>query len=117
MDLPSIIESLLIASEAPLPSSALARLVRARSAELSDDSITENPELQAAPDSPESKLDFALLTKTSEEEVNKAIEELNRNYELTGRSFVVAERAKGWKIYTLSDYSGFVRHLFPSRKP
>ncbi|MDA7932077.1 SMC-Scp complex subunit ScpB, partial [Akkermansiaceae bacterium] len=117
MDLSSILESLLIASEAPLPSSELARLVRARAAELSDDSITENPELQAAPDSAESKLDIGLLTKTKEEQINEAIGELNRSYELTGRSFVIAERAKGWKIYTLADYSGFVRHLFPSRKP
>ena len=117
MDLPSILESLLIASEAPLPSSELARLIRARAAELSDDSITENPELEAAPDSAESKLDVGLLSKIKEEEINKAIEELNRNYELTGRSFIIAERAKGWKIYTLSDYSGFVRHLFPGRKP
>ena len=117
MDLSSILESLLIASEAPLPSSELARLVRARAAELSDDSITENPELQAAPDSAESKLDIGLLTKTKEEQINEAIGELNRSYKLTGRSFVIAERAKGWKIYTLADYSGFVRHLFPSRKP
>ena len=117
MDLSSILESLLVASEAPLPSSELARLVRARAAELSDDAITENPELQAAPDSPESKLDFAVLAKTSEEEVVAAISELNRSYEMTGRAFLAAERAKGWKIYTLPDYAGFVRQLFPGRKP
>lgn len=117
MDLSSILESLLVASEAPLPSSELARLVRARAAELSDDSITENPELQAAPDSPESKLDFATLAKISEKEIVAAITELNRSYEMTDRSFRAAERSKGWKIYTLPDYAGFVRHLFPGRKP
>ena len=117
MDLSSILESLLVASEAPLPSSELARLVRARAAELSDDSITENPELQAAPDSPESKLDFAALARTSEEEVTAAMAELNRSYEVSGRSFLAAERAKGWKIYTLPDYAGFVRQLVPGRKP
>jgi chromosome segregation and condensation protein ScpB len=52
MDLPSILESLLVASESPLPSSELARLVRARAAEFSEDSITENPENAPAPDSP-----------------------------------------------------------------
>jgi len=117
MDLSSILESLLIASEAPLSSAELARLVRARAAELSDDSITENPELLAAPDSAETTLDISFLTQTKEEQIDVAISELNRSYELTGRSFVIAERAKGWKIYTLADYSGFVRHLFPSRKP
>ena len=30
---------------------------------------------------------------------------------------VVAERSKGWKIYTRSDYAGFVKLLFPGRKP
>ncbi|MEN8695616.1 MAG: SMC-Scp complex subunit ScpB [Akkermansiaceae bacterium] len=117
MDLSSILESLLIASEAPLSSSELARLVRARAAELSDDSITENPELEAAPDSPESKLDIDTLAHTSEEEVVAAIVELNRSYEMTKRAFLAAERAKGWKIYTLPHYAGFVRHLFPGRKP
>lgn len=117
MDLSTILESLLIASEAPLPSSELARLVRARAAELSDDSITENPELQAIPDSPESKLDFTTLAKTTEQEVLAAMTELNRSYTTSGRSFLAAERSKGWKIYTLPDYAGFARHLFPSRKP
>lgn len=117
MDLSSILESLLVASEAPLPTSELARLVRARAAELSDDSITENPELQAAPGSAEAKLDFTALAKTNKEEVIAAITELNRSYEMTGRSFLAAERSKGWKIYTLPDYAGFVRLLFPSRKP
>lgn len=117
MDLSSILESLLVASEAPLPTSELARLVRARAAELSDDSITENPKLQAIPDSAESKLDFTTLAKTSNEEVQAAMAELNRSYEMTGCSFLAAERSKGWKIYTLPDYAGFVRHLFPSRKP
>lgn len=117
MNLSSILESLLVASEAPLPTSELARLIRTRATELSDDSITENPELQAIPDSAELKLDSATLAKTSNEEVQAAMAELNRSYEITGRSFLAAERSKGWKIYTLSDYAGFVRHLFPSRKP
>ena len=46
MDLPTIIESLLIASESPLPASELARLVRARATEFSEDSITENADSQ-----------------------------------------------------------------------
>lgn len=117
MDLSSILESLLIASEAPLPTSELARLVRTRAAELSDDSITENPELQAAPNSPESKLDITVIAKTSEEEVLAAMSELNHSYEISGRSFLAVERSKGWKIHTLPDYAGFVRHLFPGRKP
>jgi segregation and condensation protein B len=117
MDLSSILESLLIASESPLPTPELARLVRTRAAELSEDSITENPDLQAAPDSPEAKLEIPLLAKITEEEVIAALNKLNQDYQLSGRSFLAAERAKGWKIYTLPDYAGFVRQLFPGQKP
>lgn len=117
MDLPSILESLLVASESPLPSSELARLVRARAAEFSEDSITENPENALAPDSPERALDLAALALATDQEVATALNDLNKIYETSGRSFVVSEGAKGWKIYTKADYAGFVKLLFPSRKP
>jgi segregation and condensation protein B len=117
MDLPSILESLLVASEAPLSSSELARLVRARAAEFSEDSITENPENAPASDSPEQVLDLEALAQTTEEEIVTALTSLNGTYEKSGRSFVAAERAKGWKIYTKADYAGFVKLLFPGRKP
>lgn len=117
MDLPSILESLLIASEPALPTAELARLVRARAAEFAEDSITENPENAPAADSPERELDLEALASTSELEVTNALAELNKIYDNSGRSFVVAERAKGWKIYTRADYAGFVKLLFPGRKP
>ncbi len=117
MDLPSILESLLVASESPLPSAELARLVRARAAEFSEDSITENPENAPAPDSPERALDLEALALIGEEEIKTALAELNEIYEKSGRSFVVAERSKGWKIYTRADFAGFVKLLFPGRKP
>jgi segregation and condensation protein B len=117
MDLPSILESLLVASESPLPSPELARLVRARAAEFSEDSITENPENAPAPDSPERVLDLNALAVIGEDEVKAALAELNEIYEKSGRSFVVAERSKGWKIYTRADFAGFVKLLFPGRKP
>lgn len=117
MDLPSILESLLVASESPLPSSELARLVRARAAEFSEDSITENPENAPAADSPERVLDLEALAEAGENEIKDALIELNKIYETNGRSFEVAERSKGWKIYTRADYAGFVKLLFPGRKP
>ncbi|MDB4537569.1 SMC-Scp complex subunit ScpB [Akkermansiaceae bacterium] len=117
MDLSSILESLLIASEAPLRTSELARLVRARAAELSDDSITENPEHTLDPDSPEASLDLDKLSQLTEEEVIEALGKLNKSYQASDRSFLATERAKGWKIYSRPDYAGFVKLLFPGRKP
>jgi segregation and condensation protein B len=117
MDLPTIIESLLIASESPLPASELARLVRARASEFTADSITEEGESQPAADSPEHELDFEALSATTDDEIVAALGQLNETYEKSGRSFVVTERAKGWKIHTRPDYAGFVRLLFPGRAP
>ena len=62
-------------------------------------------------------LDLEALAKTSENEIKDALVELNKIYETSGRSFLVAERSKGWKIYTRADYAGFVKLLFPGRKP
>lgn len=117
MDLSTILESLLVASESPLTSSELARLVRARAAEFSEDSITENPENAPANDSPEQALDLEALASTSDQEIEAALSDLNRFYESSGRSFSVSQRSKGWKIYTQPDYAGFVKLLFPGRKP
>ena len=113
MDLPTVTEALLIASEEPLPSSELARLVRAHLAELEDESgeidTTYEPEHGEAP--------MRELSNTSEEDIAAAIGTLNEQYELTGRSFVILERSKGWKVYTRPEFAGFVRHLFPGQKP
>ncbi len=117
MDLASIIESLLVASEAPLPPSELARLVRARAAEFAEDSITEDSEVTLPMNEAESALDMGELAKTTEEEILTAIQTLNQSYQSSGRAFEIAERAKGWKLFTKPEYSGFVRLLFPGRKP
>lgn len=117
MDLATIIESFLIASESPLPASELARLIRARTSEFTEDSITESGESQPTPDSPEHQLDLEALASTTDEEVVAALQLLNETYTKSGRSFMIVERAKGWKIHTRPDYAGFVRLLFPGRSP
>lgn len=117
MDLPTIIESLLIASESPLPASELARLVRARASEFTEDSITEQGANPPTAESPENELDLEALTTITDEEIIGALGQLNETYEKSGRSFIVTERAKGWKIHTRPDYAGFVKLLFPGRAP
>lgn len=136
MELSAIIEALLIASEDPLPSSELARLVRARVAE-AEDAIAVDIEAKAkarskaqaeteddtepsddeSADQPELPEELAALANITEDTITTAIAELNHSYETTGRSFLCTERAKGWKIYTHPDYAEFVRQLFPGRKP
>ena len=114
MDLPAVIESLLIASEDPLSSSEIARLVRNRLAEL-EDGVEDGEECD------ETETAFAKEVRQDseigEETVVDAIQTLNRKYERGKRSFSIAERSKGWKIFTRPEYGGFVRQLFPGLKP
>ena len=130
MDLTAIIEAILIASEQPLSSSELARLVRARVAEAEEALQVENED---AADSELSSSDHSSseensspvtlpvwlseLASTSQNQVITAIAQLNQNYASNGCSFSVVERSKGWKIYTNPEYADFVRQLFPGQKP
>ncbi len=114
MQLRSILESLLVASQEPLSSEELARLVRARCAEAEDVFQREKDESKDPEAIPTWLQDLA---KTSSEDTTQAIEELNAHYSETSRAFTILERPQGWKIYTRTDFSEFVRHLFPGRKP
>lgn len=114
MQLSAIVEALLIASQNPLPSEEIARLVRARVAEAEDVSARETEEGKATQPVPDW---LAALATTSADLVGAAIAELNRTYEETQRAFTLIERPKGWKLYTRLDFGEFVRQLFPGRKP
>jgi len=119
MDLPAIIEAILVASEQPLSSNELARLVRARVAEAEEalqvdleesatkakenktDDSTDKPAESSESDSAKTlPVWLSELAPTSTNQVITAIAELNQSYLTNGRSFSIIERAKGWKIYT-----------------
>ncbi|MGJ8643325.1 MAG: SMC-Scp complex subunit ScpB [Luteolibacter sp.] len=114
MQLSAILESLLIASQEPLSSEEIARLVRARVAEAEDVIIRETDEGKSPTPMPDW---LAALAKTTPEEAAESVAALNKHYEETGRAFTILERPKGWKVYTRNDFGEFVRHLFPGRKP
>jgi segregation and condensation protein B len=114
MQLSAIVEALLIASQEPLSSEEIARLVRARVAEAEDVRVREAEEGKETPALPDW---LHGLAATSAEQVVEAIGWLERIYQESGRSFTVLERPKGWKLYTRVEYGDFVRQLFPGRKP
>ena len=114
MQLSAIIEALLIASQSPLTTDELARLVRARVAEAEDVHLRETAEGKTPPPLPEW---LTGLAATSAETVAQVLAELNQSYEQSQRAFTLIERPKGWKIFTRSEFGEFVRQLFPGRKP
>jgi segregation and condensation protein B len=114
MQLSAIVEALLLASQNPLPSEEIARLVRARVAEAEDIRVRETDDGKEAAALPEWLLELGV---TSSEKVTAAISELNQAYLESTRAFTIVERPKGWKLFTRIEYGDFVRQLFPGRKP
>jgi segregation and condensation protein B len=114
MQLSAIVEALLVASQNPLPSEEIARLVRARVAEAEDVRVRETEEGKEIPPVPDWLL---ALTATGADDIALAISELNQSYEQNHRAFTIIERPKGWKVFTRVEYGEFVRQLFPGRKP
>lgn len=114
MQLSAIVEALLIASQNPLTSEEIARLVRSRVAEAEDSRARDLEEGRESPALPDW---LTALATTSSELVAAAISELNDSYAQGSRAFTVLERPKGWKLYTRVEYGDFVRQLFPGRKP
>lgn len=114
MQLSAIVEALLIASQNPLPSEEIARLVRARVAEAEDVRIREGEEGKDAPPVAEWLI---ALAATSSENVAAAVAKLNQAYDEGQRAFTLIEQPKGWKLYTRLEFGDFVRQLFPGRKP
>lgn len=126
MELTTIIEALMVASDDPLPSSEIARLIRARLAEMEEEILAKPEEEEtdySEPQEEEQSQPAAIpeelqkLSEVTEEEIVTAIATLNESYQSTGRAFRALERAKGWKIYTAPEFGDFVKHLFPGRKP
>lgn len=114
MELSSIVEALVTASDEPLPSEEIARLVRARVAEAED---LRARQIEEGESPVELEPWLSALGAVSAEQVIAAIAALNRSYEESGRAFTLSERAKGWRIFTRTDYGDFVKQLFPGRKP
>lgn len=114
MQLSAIVEAFLIASQEPLASEEIARLVRSRVAEAEDQKAREIEDGKEPAPLPEW---LTALAATSAEQVVEAIATLNHIYQETARAFTILERPKGWKLYTKVEYGDFVRQLFPGRKP
>jgi segregation and condensation protein B len=57
------------------------------------------------------------LRSVTETQVHAAINRLISHYEESGRAFTLVERASGWRIFTRPEFAGWVRGIFPDRRP
>jgi len=106
MELSAIVESLLFATQEPLPLTQMVTAVK----ETARDIKEATPEDQFVPDWIE-----PLLT-IDELNVREAIDQLIAHYEKDGRAFTIVERSHGWRLCAQARYSEWCRALYPGKK-
>ena len=127
-ELAQIVEALIFASPDPITTAGLARAIRTAGTgprKPRGDEEGSQPEegAGATEDAPEDSHEVEPFVPAfdaasiSEEEVAAAIDQLVAHYTESGRSFTLEERASGWRLFTRPEFGGWVRGLFPERKP
>jgi segregation and condensation protein B len=58
----------------------------------------------------------AILKDITPEGIEQAIDSLNQKYDAAGHSFAIKKVAKGYRMYTLPDYSHWVKALFAQNR-
>ena len=112
MELTAIVESLLFATQEPLPLTQMVTAVKETAKDIKD-AATETVEGVEPEPVPEWITD--LLT-VDELNVRGAIDELVAHYEKDGRAFTIVERPHGWRLCAKADYAEWCRALFPGKK-
>ena len=108
MELTSIIEALLFATQEPL---SVGDLQRALVAAVKDAVETAKEEGRQVP---EEKLAIKQVTDL---QIRAALDSLAEHYEKDGRAFTIVERSTGWRICAKGEYGEWCRALYPGRKP
>ncbi|MGI8602415.1 MAG: SMC-Scp complex subunit ScpB [Verrucomicrobiales bacterium] len=127
-DLAQIVEALIFASPDPITTAGLVRAIRTAA------SVPRKPRGDEEGSQPDEGADSAEVvaedshegepfgpafdaSSITEAEVAAAIGQLVTHYTESGRSFTLEERASGWRLFTRPEFGGWVRGLFPERKP
>jgi segregation and condensation protein B len=107
MELVSIVEALLFASQEPLPLGQMAAAVRETARDIHEGAEGGAP----APEW------VAPLLNVDEVQIRGALDTLVARYQDDGRAFTVVERSTGWRLCARSEYAEWCRALYPGRKP
>jgi segregation and condensation protein B len=107
MELVSIVESLLFASQEPLGLSQMATAIKDTAKDLQ----------QAAEGGEPAPEWVAPLAEVDEIQIRGAIDSLIAHYEADARAFTLVERSTGWRLCAKASYSDWCRALYPGKKP
>lgn len=106
MELTVIVESLLFATQEPLPLAQMASAVKETAKDIKD----STPEGEVAPDWLEP------LLKVDELSIREAIDHLVAHYDQDARAFTIVERTQGWRLCAKAEYAEWCRALYPGKK-
>jgi segregation and condensation protein B len=109
MELISIVEALLFASQEPLGLPQMCAAVK----ETAKDILQASEGGEEACPPPEW---LPPLAETTEEQVRAAIDALIARYEAEKHAFTLAERSNGWRICARGEYAEWCRALYPGKK-
>jgi segregation and condensation protein B len=106
MELISIVEALLFATQEPLGVPQMCTAVKETAKDILEAASEENPIPEWV----------APLAETTEEQVRALLDELIARYESEKHSFTLVERANGWRIAARGEYAEWCRALYPGKK-
>lgn len=106
MELISIVEALLFATQEPLGVPQMCAAVKETAKDILEAASEENPIPEWV----------APLAETTEEQVRALLDELISRYESEKHAFTLVERANGWRIAARGEYAEWCRALYPGKK-
>ena len=108
MQLTSIVEALLFATQEPLSVVDIGRAVRETVRHAKDQANDTGQPMDE---------EKAALEGITDEQVEAALAELVNHYEEDRRSFTIVQRTSGWRLCARGEYGEWCRALYPDKKP
>jgi segregation and condensation protein B len=93
-----IVEAILFASQKPVSAKELSNFLKGAA-----EAAKEDPSI-------------ACFAKVKAPQLQDAIEQLEKEFAETGRSFEIRESAAGWQLVTKADFAPWLRQLFPENR-
>lgn len=108
MELTTLVEALLFATQEPLAVTEMGRAIRETARDAKDHAKDTGEPLDE---------EKAALEAVTDEQVREALDDLIRHYEQDRRAFTLVERSTGWRLCARGEYGEWCRALYPGKKP